>query len=112
MSTQIALAAAAVGVGAAFVYLRSGPPTGKPLFSKFGFHSLKLHSTELINNNTKKLRFELPDASQPSGLALTSALLTIGFPGGGWKPNPPRPYTPTNDLGKNCDTDHQLKITC
>jgi len=100
MSTQVAIATAVVGLGA-FVYYKasSPPPMGRPLFSKFGIHSLKLHSTELINSNTKKLRFELPDASQPSGLTLCSALLTISFPGGGWKPVL-RPYTPTNDFGE------------
>ncbi|KAK3317998.1 ferredoxin reductase-like protein [Apodospora peruviana] len=97
MSTQVAVAAAVAGIGAYAFYRRSASTetAGKPIFSTFGFHSLKLHSSELINHNTKKLRFELPDPSQPSGLSLTSALLTISFPNGGWKPCI-RPYTPTN----------------
>ncbi|KAK3353892.1 hypothetical protein B0T25DRAFT_456391 [Lasiosphaeria hispida] len=101
MSTQVAVAAAVAGIGAYALYnLRNRtPPTGKPLFASFGFHSLKVHSTELINHNTKKVRFELPDKTQPSGLSLTSALLTVSFPNGRWLPVL-RPYTPTNDLAE------------
>ncbi|KAK1759208.1 NADH-cytochrome b5 reductase 2 [Echria macrotheca] len=100
MSTQVAVAAAVAGIGVYALYLRrssASAQTGKPIFGSFGFHSLKLHSSELINHNTKKLRFELPDASQPSGLSLSSALLTVSFPNGRWLPVL-RPYTPTNDL--------------
>ncbi|KAK4197974.1 hypothetical protein QBC40DRAFT_284532 [Triangularia verruculosa] len=110
MTTQVAFAAAAVGIGA-YVYMRTGaaaaPGTSatgtgsdsKPYFSGFGLRTLKLHSSELVNHNTKKLRFELPDPSQPSGLSLSSALLTISFPptNGRWTPVV-RPYTPTNPL--------------
>ncbi|KAK4174520.1 hypothetical protein QBC36DRAFT_333471 [Triangularia setosa] len=109
MTTQVAFAAAAVGIGA-YVYMRSGataaPGTSatgsgsdtKP-FSGFGFRTLKLHSSELVNHNTKKLRFELPDPNQSSGLTLSSALLTVSFPpsNGRWTPVV-RPYTPTNPL--------------
>lgn len=99
MSTQTAVVAAIVGIGAYALYMRQNgtKKLDKPIFSSMGFHSLKLQSTELINHNTKKLRFELPDASQPSGLSLTSALLTISFPNGRWVPVL-RPYTPVNDL--------------
>jgi cytochrome-b5 reductase len=99
MGTQVAFAAAVAGIGAYALYLRSSSNTksDKPIFSSFGFHTLRLDSTELINHNTKKLRFELPDASKPSGLSLTSALLTISFPNGRWLPVL-RPYTPVNDL--------------
>ncbi|KAK0736133.1 hypothetical protein B0T21DRAFT_366383 [Apiosordaria backusii] len=110
MTTQVAFAAAAVGIGA-YVYMRSGATTApgtsatgtssdtKPYFTGFGFRTLKLHSTELVNHNTKKLRFELPDPSQPVGLSLSSALLTVSFPpsNGRWTPVL-RPYTPTNAL--------------
>ncbi|KAK3943292.1 hypothetical protein QBC46DRAFT_44574 [Diplogelasinospora grovesii] len=108
MSTSVAVAAAVAGVGVYALYLRRSSAaqitgadaksgSGKPIFGSFGFHSLRLHSTELINHNTKKLRFELPDPSQPSGLSLTSALLTVSFPSGRWLPVL-RPYTPTNPL--------------
>ena len=99
MSTQVAVVAAIAGIGAYALYQRqnSAQKSEKPIFSSFGFHSLRLHSTELINHNTKKLRFELPDSSQPSGLSLTSALLTVAIPNGRWFPVL-RPYTPVNDL--------------
>ncbi|KAK4247920.1 hypothetical protein C7999DRAFT_40791 [Corynascus novoguineensis] len=100
MSTQVAITVAVAGIGAYAWYLRSSSTSGdKPVFSSFGFHSLRLESTELINHNTKKLRFELPDKSKPSGLSLTSALLTISFPKGRWFPVL-RPYTPVNDLSE------------
>lgn len=101
MGTQVAVAAAVAGIGAYTWYLRSSSSATAsdkpPVFSSFGFHTLRLHSTELINHNTKKLRFELPDATKPSGLSLTSALLTIAIPKGRWLPVL-RPYTPVNDL--------------
>ncbi|KAH8882577.1 ferredoxin reductase-like protein [Thozetella sp. PMI_491] len=105
-STTLALGAGIVGAGAYALYLRRAASTEasvlaaaptKGIFSSFGFNTLKLHSAEMVSSNTKRLRFELPDASQPSGLALSSALITISFPGGGWKPVF-RPYTPVNDL--------------
>jgi cytochrome-b5 reductase len=98
MSSPVAIAAAAAGIGAFAWYLRSsGANSDKPIFSSFGFHTLRLHSSELVNHNVKRLRFELPDSSKPSGLPLTSALLTVSFPNGRWLPVL-RPYTPTNDL--------------
>ncbi len=101
MSTQVAVAAAVAGIGAYALYLRQSRPaqTDKPIFSSFGFHTLKVHSTELVNHNTARVRFELPNASQPTGLSLTSALLTVSFPNGRWLPVL-RPYTPVNDLGE------------
>ncbi|KAL2017076.1 hypothetical protein VTK56DRAFT_2599 [Thermocarpiscus australiensis] len=117
--TQIAVAAAVAGMGAYALYLRNsaatsqaseaGAKSGKPIFSSFGFHSLRLHSTELINHNTKRLRFELPDPSQPSGLSLTSALLTVSFPNGRWLPVL-RPYTPVNDLNEPGFIDLMVKL--
>ena len=112
-TTTVALGAGFVGLGAYALWLRrstaaqaiegaaplnqqNGGST-KGVFSGFGFHKLKLHSSELVNHNTKRLRFELPDPSQPSGLGLSSALLTLSFPNGGWVPCL-RPYTPVNDL--------------
>lgn len=121
MSTQVAVAAGVAGLGIYAFYLRrnaSGSATGAALatnmdakdlkpgklpLSGFGFHSLRVHSTELVNHNTKKLRLELPDPSQPSGMGLTSALLTVSIPKGRWLPVL-RPYTPTNDLSKSPTT--------
>ncbi|KAH6635633.1 hypothetical protein B0J18DRAFT_462704 [Chaetomium sp. MPI-SDFR-AT-0129] len=104
MSTQIAVAAAVAGIGVYAWYLRgnnnsSSGNASKPVFSSFGFHTLRLDSTELVNHNTKKLRFALPDPKQPSGLGLTSALLTISRPAGRWLPVI-RPYTPVDDLNE------------
>ncbi|KAK3687591.1 ferredoxin reductase-like protein [Podospora appendiculata] len=101
MSTQVAVAVAVAGIGAYALYnnRQAAASSDKPIFSSFGFRSLRLHSTELINHNTKRLRFELPDPNQPSGLSLTSALLTVSFPNGRWLPVL-RPYTPTNDLNE------------
>ncbi|KAK3292156.1 uncharacterized protein B0H64DRAFT_445117 [Chaetomium fimeti] len=99
-TTQVAVAAAVAGIGAYAWYTRSNSTSSdKPVFSSFGFHTLRLDSTELINHNTKKLRFALPDATKPSGLPLTSALLTVAFPSGRWLPVI-RPYTPVNDINE------------
>ncbi|KAH7155826.1 oxidoreductase NAD-binding domain-containing protein [Dactylonectria estremocensis] len=59
------------------------------------FVSLPLESSEAVNHNTKRLRFKLPQQDAVSGLALTSALLTLSFPEGRWLPVP-RPYTPVS----------------
>ncbi|KAF4459337.1 oxidoreductase NAD-binding domain-containing [Fusarium albosuccineum] len=59
------------------------------------FVSLPLESSELVNHNTKRLRFKLPQETAISGLPLTSALLTVSWPQGGWLPVP-RPYTPVS----------------
>jgi cytochrome-b5 reductase len=110
MSTSLAAAAAIAGVGVYALYLRRNaaakdPSTStKEVFSSFGFTTLPLQSSELINHNTKRLRFELPNPNVASGLSLTSALLTISFPGGGWKPVL-RPYTPVNDLSEHSSSD-------
>ncbi|RDW76779.1 cytochrome b5 reductase family protein [Aspergillus mulundensis] len=59
---------------------------------------LRLHSSESVNHNTKRLRFELPGGERSvSGLGLTSALLTFSKPEGSWLPVV-RPYTPVSKL--------------
>jgi cytochrome-b5 reductase len=73
--------AALVGAGAYTLYSRS----------------VRLESSELVNHDTKRLRFTLPDKTQSTGLTLTSAVLTISWPKGSWIPTI-RPYTPVNDL--------------
>jgi cytochrome-b5 reductase len=99
MSAPVAIAAAVAGIGAYALYSRraSSDAAVKEPFASFGFHNLCLQSSELVNHNTKRLRFELPDPNVKSGLTLASAVLTISFPNGGWIPCI-RPYTPTNDL--------------
>ncbi|KAI1323396.1 oxidoreductase NAD-binding domain-containing protein [Xylariaceae sp. FL0255] len=72
------------------------PP--KPTFTggDQGFVSLLLKDVEIINDNTKKFTFHLPDGDNSvSGLKVASALLTRFVPDG-QKPVL-RPYTPTSD---------------
>ncbi|RKU44566.1 NADH-cytochrome b5 reductase [Coniochaeta pulveracea] len=60
-----------------------------------GFVSLLLEDIEIINHNTKRFRFKLPEEDQVSGLTACSAILTKFTPEGG-KPVV-RPYTPISD---------------
>ncbi|OTB05101.1 hypothetical protein M426DRAFT_22208 [Hypoxylon sp. CI-4A] len=60
-----------------------------------GFISLLLKDIQIINHNTKKFIFHLPEDDQVSGMAVTSALLTK-YQYEGQKPVI-RPYTPTSD---------------
>jgi len=61
-----------------------------------GFVSLKLDEVELINHNTKKLRFSFEDPESVSGLHVASALLTK-YKGPEMEKPVMRPYTPTSD---------------
>lgn len=79
VSLPAAAAAAVAGVGVYTLYSRS----------------VRLESSELVNHDTKRLRFALPDPKQSTGLSLTSAVLTISWPSGSWLPTI-RPYTPVN----------------
>lgn len=63
-----------------------------------GFVSLKLDNVEIVNHNTKKLRFKLPEDDMVSGMEVTSALLTKFKPDGAEKAVL-RPYTPVSDEG-------------
>jgi cytochrome-b5 reductase len=65
-----------------------------------GFISLKLEDVEIVNHNTKRLRFKLPEEDMVSGMQVTSALLTKYKPAEGEKPVI-RPYTPVSDEGKD-----------
>jgi cytochrome-b5 reductase len=58
--------------------------------------SLLLEDVEIINHNTKKLRFKLPEDDMVSGLVIASAVLTKYKDSGAEKPIL-RPYTPTSD---------------
>ncbi|CAN8100899.1 unnamed protein product [Discula destructiva] len=60
-----------------------------------GFVSLKLDDVEIVNHNTKKFRFKLPEDDQVSGLSVASALLTKFKPEDGKAVL--RPYTPISD---------------
>ncbi|RDL40358.1 NADH-cytochrome b5 reductase [Venustampulla echinocandica] len=72
---------------------------GKPAmaFRGMGLTSLRLHSIQTLNHQTKLLRFEFPEPNTQSGLSLTSAVLTFSKPQGRVLPVI-RPYTPVNNL--------------
>lgn len=40
-----------------------------------GFHTLRLESSQQVNDNTKRLRFQLPDPASNAGLSLACKLL-------------------------------------
>ncbi|KAI5462121.1 NADH-cytochrome b5 reductase [Mariannaea sp. PMI_226] len=61
-----------------------------------GWFSLKVAEVESINHNTKRVRLELPESDQVSGLHIASAILTKFKPEGAEKATL-RPYTPTSD---------------
>ncbi|KAI1768218.1 ferredoxin reductase-like protein [Hypoxylon sp. FL1150] len=109
-SNTLLYAAGALGVaGAGYWYLSSspsgqvakvkeavsGPPKKAFTGGDQGFVSLLLKDVEIINDNTKKFIFHLPEDDQVSGLAVASALLTK-YQYEGQKPVL-RPYTPTSD---------------
>ncbi|EEY15125.1 NADH-cytochrome b5 reductase [Verticillium alfalfae VaMs.102] len=108
-----AIAAGGIGLG---IYSRmmtgsahadSGSPP-KVFGSGPAFVSLPLESSEVVNHNTKRLRFRLPDENAVSGLALTSAVLTMSWPKGRWFPVA-RPYTPISPSdGKQSTHLHSL----
>ncbi|OAR03976.1 hypothetical protein LLEC1_07864 [Akanthomyces lecanii] len=71
------------------VFCRAGP----------AFVSLVLEDAEMVNHNTRRLRFRFQDKEAVSGLPLTSALLTYSWPKGSWTPVL-RPYTPITPAGE------------
>jgi cytochrome-b5 reductase len=110
ITTCTALAALSFGYG----YLRRTTPkpsreienvpatTGPAAKSAFtggdqGFLSLKLEKSELVNHNTKKLTFALPEGDMDSGLSVASAVITK-YKGPEMEKPVIRPYTPTSDV--------------
>ena len=61
-----------------------------------GFISLKLEDVEIVNHNTKRFRFKLPEDDMVSGLHIASAILTKYKAPDAEKPTI-RPYTPISD---------------
>jgi cytochrome-b5 reductase len=61
-----------------------------------GWVSLKLEEVEIVNHNSKRFRFRLPEDDMVSGLQVASAILTKFTPNEGDKPVI-RPYTPISD---------------
>ncbi|KAI0595202.1 hypothetical protein F4775DRAFT_570551 [Biscogniauxia sp. FL1348] len=92
------VAVASISAGVYFKYTMSVAHADSAAPSKaFGsgpaFLSLHLESSELVNHNTKRLRFALPKPDAVSGLGISSALLTFSWPKGCYLPCV-RPYTP------------------
>ncbi|AEO54093.1 hypothetical protein MYCTH_2136940 [Thermothelomyces thermophilus ATCC 42464] len=61
-----------------------------------GWISLKLEEVEVVNHNSKRFRFRLPEDDMVSGVHIASAILTKFKPVDGDKPVI-RPYTPISD---------------
>lgn len=101
MSLSVVVAAAVAGVGVYSLYLRrtANNANSRGTFESFGFTTLRLQSSTVMNHNMKLLRFSLPDPNATSGLSLTSATLTISFPSGSWLPVL-RPYTPVSEFSE------------
>ncbi|KAI9682906.1 MAG: NADH-cytochrome b5 reductase [Trizodia sp. TS-e1964] len=74
-----------------------------------GWIDLKLGSVEVVNHNTKKLRFELPEQDDVSGLKVASAILTKKKGPQDEKPVI-RPYTPINDEDQRGYLDLLVKV--
>ncbi|MCJ1286821.1 Urease [Xylographa opegraphella] len=74
----------------------SGPQSKTFTGGDQGWIDLKLKNVEVINHNTKKLRFALNSDDDVSGLQIASALLTK-YKGPEMEKPVVRPYTPTSD---------------
>lgn len=61
-----------------------------------GWLSLVLDDVEIVNHNTKRFRFKLPEEDQVSGLHVASAILTK-YKGPNMEKPVMRPYTPISD---------------
>lgn len=74
---SLALTAGTLALGLTYYTLNHTPlraDTSEPMKTFTGgpaFLSLSLESTELVNHNTRRLRFSLPDKDAVSGLPLT-----------------------------------------
>ncbi|KAH7156217.1 hypothetical protein EDB81DRAFT_786318 [Dactylonectria macrodidyma] len=109
-SNTLLLAAGAAGLAGAGYWYFSGSPAVVPEVKKVvaaepkkaflggeqGWVSLKVSEVEVVNHNTKRIRFELPEKDQVSGLPVASAILTK-FKAEGAEKATLRPYTPTSD---------------
>jgi cytochrome-b5 reductase len=73
-----------------------------------GFVSLVLENTEVVNHNTKKLRFKLPEEDMESGLPVASAVITK-YKGPEMQKPVIRPYTPISDVDQKGSVDFIIK---
>jgi len=114
---------AAGALSGAYLYMRnSNPkPTGvdadaiskgpaKPAFTggDQGFISLVLEKSEIVNHNTKKLTFKLPEEDMESGLPVASAVITK-YKGPEMQKPVIRPYTPISDVDQQGTVDFIVK---
>lgn len=114
-SNTLLYGAGAVGVLGAGYYFLSGSPAASKAENKAkealgvaapkaftggdqGFLSLKVSEIEDVNHNTKRVRFDLPEKDQVSGLHVASAILTK-FKAPDAEKATLRPYTPISDEG-------------
>jgi len=73
-----------------------------------GFVSLALENIEVVNHNTKKLRFKLPEEDMESGLPVASAVITK-YKGPEMQKPVIRPYTPISDVDQKGSVDFIIK---
>ena len=83
-------------------------PIPKTFTSGLSFQNLKLRSSEDVNHNTKRLRFDLPSPDAISGLSPVSAVLIKATVNGTWLPTL-RPYTPISDPNERGHIDLLVK---
>lgn len=89
LTSRPVLAAATLAPTAYFAYHRSFTPSAsadapaapnKVFASSFpSFVSLKLRSTEQLNHDTKRLRFELPSENDVSGISVICELVVLAM---------------------------------
>ncbi|EAT81157.1 NADH-cytochrome b5 reductase 2 [Parastagonospora nodorum] len=117
----------AAGLAGAYIYMRGGKPAA-PLSEEAnkvaakvggaskkaftggdqGFISLLLDKSEVVNHNTKKLTFKLPEPDMESGLPVTSAVITK-YKGPEMEKPVIRPYTPVSDVDQQGTVDFIVK---
>jgi cytochrome-b5 reductase len=73
-----------------------------------GFQSLLLEKSEVVNHNTKKLTFKLPEEDMESGLPVASAVITK-YKGPEMQKPVIRPYTPISDVDQKGTVDFIIK---
>lgn len=123
----------AAGLAGAYLYMRQGdspsgqqgnaPPSeeakkipavstgpAKQAFNggEQGFLSLMLEKSEVVNHNTKKLTFKLPEEDMESGLPVASAVITK-YKGPAMEKPVIRPYTPISDVDQKGTVDFIVK---
>ncbi|OAQ70979.2 oxidoreductase NAD-binding domain-containing protein [Pochonia chlamydosporia 170] len=110
--STIAASSLAIGITAKFLIQdartdsQSSPP--KVFGAGPAFFSLPLESAEMVNHNTRLLRFKFADKEAVSGLPVNSSVLTMSWPQGRWVPVA-RPYTPITATDEQGHLDLMVK---